>query len=612
MKTLKVLPIVVLLTFLFLTTSGAKAECPLEYGKRYYIQNAYNNWESYLDTCGGASCGGNMYRVITSSNPDRAASGTGTWEIISASGKPVGSVVYTMDPIYLKNLFGSGTYLDTCGAGSCGDCAKYDVSTSSKMNRAEKSGTWRFVSSCYSSNTVYSLETQFKSMPSINNKLAFNIPSGIDFGSFFPCKHFQGMARVTSADGKPYFFLTKSGTHTGSCSSDKDSPGELWIVKLGSRPSNGEVLGSNRQPKKPPTSDSVVLRVIFDGTLKDKNGNTWPGWGHPGGVQLEDNVLAVALHSPSKPDMPKDGIMLIDLEKPETPVYLKTIPNFSETVANAVGVTQIPYGKHKGKYLFVIGGSGNPVLTFGVSSGNNLSDPNLGIKFCCQYNVPSGKEMLGESINLVKDKDGTIYLISFSSYVGWDNNPNWGENKMWLFKVQLTEGDKIGVSYIHGWKISKDFGDYGDVNAAACAYASPAGRLILYSACHSDYCQSMAGEVTAACRDGYVKMGEFSNDVDIPIQGTGYAEVFEDKDYKKKKLKLDVGIKIPDLRNFGDGFWNDRISSVKIYGEVTLILYENENYGGKKKEYPSNVADIGFWDFNDKATSLKVIPKKLN
>lgn len=458
-------------------------------------------------------------------------------------------------------------------------------------------------------NSVYSLETQFKSMPSINNKLAFNIPPNIDFGSLQPCKHFQGMARGTSADGKPYFFLTKSGIPTSSCRNDKVSPGELWIVKLDSRPSDGGVLGSNRQLGKPPASDSVVLRVIFDGTSKDKYGNTWPGWGHPGGVQLEDSILAVALHSPSKPDMPKDGIMLIDLEKPETPVYLKTIPNFSETVANAVGVTRIPYGEHKNKYLFVIGGSGDPVLAFGVSSGNNLRDPNLGIKICCKYNVPNGKEMLGESINLVKDAYGTIYLISFSSSVGWDNIPNWGENKMWLFKVQLTEGDNIVVSFIHGWKISKDFGHYGDVKAAACAYASPAGRLILYSACHSDYCPNAVGVVMATCRDGYVKMGEFSNDVDIPIKGTGYAEVFENWDYGKNKLKLEVGIKIPDLRKSGYSFWNDRISSVKIYGEVKLILYEDENYRGKVREYSNNVPRIDFWDFNDKATSLKVVPK---
>ena len=370
MKTLKVLPIVVLLTFLFLTTAGAKAECPLEYGNRYYIQNGYNNWESYLDTCGGASCGGNMYRVITSSNPDRAASGTGTWEIISASGKPagspvligdkmhlknlygpgsyldtcggdscggnmydvstssstnrasksgtweiisasgkpVGSVVYTMDPIYLKNLYGSGTYLDTCGAGSCGDCAKYDVSTSSKMNRAENSGTWRFVPSYYSSNTVYSLETQFNGITGIKNALGFNLGAfkdTINFSggtSMLPCKHFQGMARIQSSDGTPYFFFTRSGNPTAACADAPNTPGELWTVRMGSRNKDGGILGSNRTVTgAPPESDKLVRIIKLDGKSKDERGNVWPGWMHPGGVQIIDGVLVAPCYYKYEP-----------------------------------------------------------------------------------------------------------------------------------------------------------------------------------------------------------------------------------------------------------------------------------------------------------------------
>ena len=370
MKTLKVLPIVVLLTFLFLTTAGAKAECPLEYGNRYYIQNGYNNWESYLDTCGGASCGGNMYRVITSSNPDRAASGTGTWEIISASGKPagspvligdkmhlknlygpgsyldtcggdscggnmydvstssstnrasksgtweiisasgkpVGSVVYTMDPIYLKNLYGSGTYLDTCGAGSCGDCAKYDVSTSSKMNRAENSGTWRFVPSYYSSNTVYSLETQFNGITGIKNALGFNLGAfkdTINFSggtSMLPCKHLQGMARIQSSDGTPYFFFTRSGNPTAACADAPNTPGELWTVRMGSRNKDGGILGSNRTVTgAPPESDKLVRIIKLDGKSKDERGNVWPGWMHPGGVQIIDGVLVAPCYYKYEP-----------------------------------------------------------------------------------------------------------------------------------------------------------------------------------------------------------------------------------------------------------------------------------------------------------------------
>jgi uncharacterized protein YuzE len=364
-------------------------------------------------------------------------------------------------------------------------------------------------------NYPYSLETQFESMPSINNKLAFNIPPGIDFGSFFPCKHLQGMARGTSAEGNPYFFLTKSGTPTGACSSDTVSPGELWIVQIGSRPLDREVLGSNRQQGEPPANDTLVSRVFLDDTSTDIRSNTWPGWRHPGGVQLGNSVLAVAIHSPSKPNMPMGGIMLIDLTEHESPIYLKTISGFGERElggVNAVGVTQIPGGEHKGKYLFVVGGSKSPNLTFGISSGNDLRDPKLAINFYCDYPVPDGKKMLGESINLVKDTNREIYLISFSSNDELINEvPNWGNNYMWLFKISLISESQISVSFIAKWNISKNFGDYGDVNAAACAYTSPSGRLILYAACHSDYCQAFFWLAEAGCRDGYVKVGEFAS-----------------------------------------------------------------------------------------------------
>ena len=118
---------------------------PLKYGQYVHIQNAYADWASYLDTCGGASCGGNRYNVSTSVSPDRA-SGTGTWEIISASGKAGGSPVLVGDSLHLKNKYGTGSYLDTCGGASCGG-NKYNVSTSSSPDRVSGSGTgtWRFV-----------------------------------------------------------------------------------------------------------------------------------------------------------------------------------------------------------------------------------------------------------------------------------------------------------------------------------------------------------------------------------------------------------------------------------------------------------------------------------
>jgi hypothetical protein len=329
--------------------------------------------------------------------------------------------------------------------------------------------------------SVNSLENKFSGLPGIKNALGFKIPScGIDLKD---TKHFQGMARGVSWDGTPYLFLTKSG----------EVAGELWIVKMGSRYKEWDIWGSNLGKGTPPESDRLIYRVFLNGKSKDMNGNTWPQCNHPGGVQLVRNVLVISLHGSGKV-----GIILIDFKDPEHPIYLKTIDKFGDkklTNSNAVGVTQIPSGKHIGKYLFVVGGSRIPLLTFGVSSGNDIRDPNLTINFCCDYSIPKGDKMIGEAFNLVRDKSGLLYLISFCK--AW-RIPNWGMNWAYLFKLNLNNIENISVAFIKEVGLSKDTNIYGDADAAACSYMSPSRNLILYMSTHYDY-------------NGYVKIGEFAS-----------------------------------------------------------------------------------------------------
>jgi hypothetical protein len=119
----------------------------LKYGDRIHLQNGYNNWQGgYLDTNGHASNSGAKYEVSTTDTPNRGT-GTGTWEILSASGKPAGTAVVTGDLIYLRNLYGGdGGYLDTNNHATTDQKnagGKYDVSTSQNRDRAEGTGRWR-------------------------------------------------------------------------------------------------------------------------------------------------------------------------------------------------------------------------------------------------------------------------------------------------------------------------------------------------------------------------------------------------------------------------------------------------------------------------------------
>ncbi|MFD9122335.1 hypothetical protein ACFU6M_13600 [Streptomyces bottropensis] len=119
----------------------------LKYGDRIHLQNGYNNWQGgYLDTNGHASNSGAKYEVSTTDTPNRGT-GTGTWEVLSASGKPAGTAVVTGDLIYLRNLYGGdGGYLDTNNHATTDQKnagGKYDVSTSQNRDRAEGTGRWR-------------------------------------------------------------------------------------------------------------------------------------------------------------------------------------------------------------------------------------------------------------------------------------------------------------------------------------------------------------------------------------------------------------------------------------------------------------------------------------
>ncbi|GAA3016860.1 hypothetical protein [Streptosporangium longisporum] len=112
----------------------------LTYGDKIHPQNGYNSWNGgYLDTNGHAT--GNKYGVSTASTPARAP-GTGTWEILSATGKPAGADVISGDTVHLHNLYGGdGGYLDTNGHATAPN--KYEVTTSSVKDRATGTGRWR-------------------------------------------------------------------------------------------------------------------------------------------------------------------------------------------------------------------------------------------------------------------------------------------------------------------------------------------------------------------------------------------------------------------------------------------------------------------------------------
>lgn len=116
---------------------------PLVYGQTYSIQNSYQNWQGgYLDTR-AAGCEGNFLCVSTATVPNRDGA-SGTWKILSASGKAAGTPVAPGDDVYLQNMHnGNGGFLDTAYPGCEGNF--FCVSTAYSNTRDGGTGTWKIL-----------------------------------------------------------------------------------------------------------------------------------------------------------------------------------------------------------------------------------------------------------------------------------------------------------------------------------------------------------------------------------------------------------------------------------------------------------------------------------
>lgn len=90
-------------------------------GAIVHLQNRYPNDGSYLDAWGAVWSKPEFKQVPTETmfvsthnNPDRD-NGSGSWEIVSASGKSSGESLAVGDRIHLKNMYPNAGYLDACG-----------------------------------------------------------------------------------------------------------------------------------------------------------------------------------------------------------------------------------------------------------------------------------------------------------------------------------------------------------------------------------------------------------------------------------------------------------------------------------------------------------------
>lgn len=135
------------ISFLLFSAQNVMSQTELVYGGKYHIQNGWAKWTGgFLDTR-GMGCQSNLLCVSTSKDNNRD-NGSGTWVILSATGKSNGTQVVSGDVIILQNQYdnGKGGFLDTREYLKNTDNKAIKnhlaVSTSSTRDRSSGSTSW--------------------------------------------------------------------------------------------------------------------------------------------------------------------------------------------------------------------------------------------------------------------------------------------------------------------------------------------------------------------------------------------------------------------------------------------------------------------------------------
>lgn len=333
---------------------------------------------------------------------------------------------------------------------------------------------------------------QFANLDPRAELLGFHIKGYPKANGSTPTTHFQGIVRRTGT-GIPIFFVSRAGT-------SDDDEGNVMVVRMGSRLSDGERLRSNRLAKgeaswdtEPPDSDRVI--------------HQWkPGWHHIGGLALVGDILAVPLEKPLAENKNLEGaVWFYDVSEPTRPLRLPHLDLGYEThEAGVVGLVRLP-DRH---YLLLVTWGDGDTVNFYRSTKPSLTDTTAGweridawkgseLKSEKDDTWPTGKTSFqGLSLHV---SGGHLYLVGTRN--DRDTVPVIpGEDEAIPFEITgwADGSSKVTVTQIgpaRKFDCHAAFGDIGfqaqtynaNFLAGASTYVSPSGELILYAIEHYNW-----------------------------------------------------------------------------------------------------------------------------
>lgn len=137
------------------TQHGVTEIAPIKIGSVVHLRNQNSNEAGYLDAWGLVRnkpefqlVPSETMFVSTHPNPNRD-NGSGSWKIVSATGKREGEMLVYGDKIHLRNMYPDAGYLDNCGwlkhlpvYQNFAGAAKFAVFTTFSQNRDNGTGVW--------------------------------------------------------------------------------------------------------------------------------------------------------------------------------------------------------------------------------------------------------------------------------------------------------------------------------------------------------------------------------------------------------------------------------------------------------------------------------------
>lgn len=208
-----------------LTRTAPSTRIPIKIGSIINLKSQYSGEAGYLDAWGAIKnkpefsiVPTELMFVSTHRNPNRD-NGSGSWQIVSATGKKEGETLAYGDKIHLKNMYPDAGYLDNCGwlkdmpvFKDFVKVEKFAVFTTNSEDRDNGTGTW-----------IVSSNTKFDGSPVLEGD-GISLENGFSGGGFLDTAgRVNDIPAFDDYDGSLLVFIHESST------SRRPNSG-IWII----------------------------------------------------------------------------------------------------------------------------------------------------------------------------------------------------------------------------------------------------------------------------------------------------------------------------------------------------------------------------------------------